>query len=555
MGNWTKVRTVVMLASLLVVIVCMPQTGFGQGAATGSIQGTVTDPSGASLPEVTVTITASQTNRSRTTVTGNDGTYNTSGLAIGPYSIKVEKAGFSTKINDQVQVSVGQASVVDVQLAVGNATETVTVEATVTPITEDKPDRALVLGAATLAKLPIQVAGGARLDDSFITLSPGVTGDTFSARVNGAPDFSQDFYYDGIPYMNADGGGRQEGAQAPFESVDEYSIQTNAYAAQYGRGSSLLNFHIRSGTNQPHGALYEYFRNNVLDAPGYFQRGPHTEKQHEFGFRLGGPVYIPKVYNGKDKTFFYVNFDWYKFRGGSSNSLITLPTAAMRNGDFSALLNPSQTFGTNPCDGTTIEGGQIYDPNTTRTVAGQICRDAFPGNIIPTNRLSPLSAQYIGLIPASGNQNVNNNTLTSLPSSPQNNLFYLFKGDHSINHALVVHGSYYKGGEATPTPSLISGPLGNGNNFIIGFYEPRVALDWTITPHLLNQTLFSVQYTTGARFYLNNVPADFNSPISTPGIPFPALNVEGQIQPGSTFGVGANQRGSERRVLALHLLR
>ena len=540
MGNWSKLRTVLTVASLLIVIVCMQQTGLGQGSAAGSIQGTVTDSSGASLPGVTVTATASQTNQNRTMLTGNDGSYNLRDLAIGPYSIKAEKAGFSSQIIDKVEVSVGQAFIVNLQLAVGSATETVNVEATATPITEDKPDRALVLGAATLAKLPIQVAGGARLDDSFITLSPGVTGDTFSARINGAPDFTQDFYYDGIPYMNADGGGRQEGAQAPFESVDEYSIQTNAYSAQYGRGSSLLNFHIRSGANQPHGALYEYLRNNVLDAAGFFERGPHTEKQHEFGFRLGGPVYIPKLYNGKDKTFFYVNYDWYRFRGGSSNSLITLPTSAMRGGDFSALLVPSQTFGTNPCDGSTVIGGQIFDPATTQTVGGVTCRTAFPGNIIPTGRLSPLSAQFIGLIPPSGSQALTNNTLETLPSSPQNNLFYLFKADHNINHSLVLHGSYYKGNEATPTPSLFSGPLGNGNTFIIGFYEPRASLDWAISPHLLNQVLYSVQYTTGARFYLEAVPSSFTSPISTPGIPFPALNVQGM----PSFGVGATNGGA-----------
>lgn len=539
MSNVKRWRFMLTAGVVLITIILVSQTGFAQGNSVGAIQGTVTDSSGATLQGVKVIITNKDNNGQHAVVTGSDGIYNVPDLAIGPYRVEAQKDGFRTE-TAHVVVSVSKTTNIDIALAVGSTTEAINVEANITPITEDKPDRGVVLEPDTLAKLPIQVAGGARLDDSFITLAPGVTGDTFSARINGAPDFTQDFYYDGIPYMNADGGGRQEGAQAPFESVDEYSIQTNAYSAQYGRGSSLLNFHIRSGTNRLHGAAYEYLRNNVLDAPGYFERGPHTEKQHEFGFRVGGPVYIPKVYDGKDKTFFYTNFDWYKFRGGSTNSLVTLPTNAMKSGDFSALLNPAVTYGTNPCDGTQVIQGQIFDPATTQTVGGQICRTAFPGNIIPINRQSPLSAKFIALLPPSGTQAVTNNTLESLPSSPQNNLFYLFKADHGINHSLALHASYYKGNEAIPTPSLFSGPLGNGNQFIVGFWEPRVSLDWTVNPHVFNQILFSTQYTTGARFYYETVPSSFNSAITTPGIPFPALNVQGM----PSFGVGATSGGA-----------
>ena len=122
----------------------------------------------------------------------------------------------------------------------------------------------------------------------------------------------------------------------------------------YGRGAGLLNFHIRSGTNRLHGGGWEYLRNNVLDAKGFFATEAPTEKQNEFGFKLGGPVYIPKIYDGKDKTFFFTNFNWFRFRGGNSNSLTTLPTAAMKTGDFSSLVNPAINLGINPCDGSTV---------------------------------------------------------------------------------------------------------------------------------------------------------------------------------------------------------
>jgi hypothetical protein len=343
--------------------------------------------------------------------------------------------------------------------------------------------------------------------------------------------------------MNADGGGRQEALGAPFESVDEYAIVTNAYNAQYGRGAGLLNFHIRSGTNRLHGGGWEYLRNNVLDAKGYFATEAPTEKQNEFGFKLGGPVYIPKIYDGKDKTFFFTNFNWFRFRGGNSNSLTTLPTAAMKTGDFSSLLNTSINLGTNPCDGSTVYAGQIFDPNTTQVVGGQTCRTAFPGNMIPLGRLSPLSAQFLSLIPTATSNAPIDNTLVAVPTAPQNNLVYLFKVDHSINHAVTFHGSYYKGRYNTPTSPLVSGPLGTGNNFNVLGWQPRASVDWTINSHLLNQTLYSVQYTEGVRIYFPLVPSSFTSAISTPGQPFPALAIQGMPSFGTGSDNGQNSGG------------
>jgi Carboxypeptidase regulatory-like domain/TonB dependent receptor len=544
MGNcfgWVReVRTVLSVLALLVAVVLTQQTAMAQGSADGSIRGVITDPSGASVAGVTVSVTNSQTGVSKTVTTGNDGIFNILNLAPNVYTVKAEKAGFGTRLSNNVEVSVGHATDADIQLAVGSVTDTVNVEATVAPITEDKGDRGVVLGAQTLENLPLQVSGNIRLVDTFLTLAPGVTGDTFSARINGAPDFSQDFYYDGIPYMNADGGGRQEALGAPFESVDEYAIITNAYNAQYGRGAGLLNFHIRSGTNRLHGGGWEYLRNNVLDSRGHnFLATPEpaaNEKQNEFGFKVGGPVYIPKIYDGKDRTFFFTNFNWFRFRGGISNSTETLPTAAMKTGDFSSLLNPAITLGINPCDGSTVIAGQIFDPNTTQVVGGQTCRTAFPGNIIPIGRLSPLSAQYLALIPTATTNAPINNTLVAVPTAPQNNLVYLFKVDHNINHAVTVHGSYYKGRYNTPTSPLISGPLGTGNNFNVLGWQPRASVDWTINSHLLNQTLYSVQYTEGVRIFFPLVPSNFTSAISTPGQPFPALSVQGM----PAFGTGAD---------------
>ena len=535
---WGTVTAAFVLA---VIFVCGNMTVYAQGTSSGSIQGTVTDASGAAIPGATVNISDVQTNLNRTYTATADGRYTALDVPVGTYVVKAEKAGFGTKVSQNVQVNPGTNTDLDIQMAVGGVTETLDVKESTAPITEDKPDRGVILQPETLQTLPLQVSGGARQVDAFLTLAPGVTGDTFSARINGAPNFAQDFYYDGIPYMNGDGGGRQEGLGVPFEAVDEYAINTNAYSAVYGRGSGLLNFHIKSGTNRLHGGAWEYLRNDALDAAGYFQRGPHTEKQHEFGFKVGGPVYIPKIYNGIDKTFFFFNIDWYRQRGGSSSSSFTLPTNAMKQGDFSGLLdsNPADSLGVNPCDGSSVQPGQIFDPLTSQTVGGAQCRTAFPGNVIPINRLSPLSAQYLSLIPNSGTQAVVNNTLVKVPEFAQNNLFWLVKIDHNIAQSLVFHGSYYLGRYNTPRPPIFAGPLGTSDNSDVHANMPRLSLDYAIRPNLLNQTLFSWQYTTSNNVYSPLVPASFNSPIAITGQPYPALAISGL----PTFGTGLSNTG------------
>ncbi|MBS1850087.1 MAG: TonB-dependent receptor [Acidobacteria bacterium] len=543
-----------MVCLVACLVVGSQQSAWTQGVATGSIKGLVTDASGAGIAGAKITVTNTATNAKQTLLSESDGGYQAPNLAIGTYTVKAEKDGFSTAVNENIRVSVSQSVTVDIKMTVGSVSEILTVEATSeAPITEDKGDRSVVLPAETLSKLPLQVAGGARQVDAFLTLAPGVTGDTFSARINGAPNFSQDFYYDGIPYMNADGGGRQEGLQPPFESVDEYSINTNAYSAQYGRGAGLLNFHFKSGTNQFHGGAWEFMRNNALDALGYFASSSgakSSQKQNEFGFRIGGPVIIPKLYDGKDKTFFSFTLNWFRFRGGSANtSKITLPTANMANGDFSELLGgPVQVHSDpndsnsplvnliNPCDDSTVLQGQIFDPTTSQTVGGVPCRTAFAGNIVPSNLLSTLSNPYLQLIPTATLPGVIQNAFAIPSSAPQNNHIWLLKIDHNISPKLVLHASHYQMKFNTPTSPIISGVLGTGNNFNVQGWEPRISLDHTITSNLFNQTAFSVQYTQGVRIFFPLVPDSFNSPLATAGLPYPAIAVQNM----PTFGGGAN---------------
>jgi Carboxypeptidase regulatory-like domain/TonB dependent receptor len=472
-------------------------------------------------------VTNTETNVSQALTTRDDGDFSVPNLAIATYTVKVEKQGFNIAVRQAVEVTVGHTSLLNIQLAPGQETQTVTVQAQTTAITENSPDRSTFLSADSIQKLPLQLSNGPRLDDSFISLAPGVTGNTFSARINGAPDFSQDFYYDGIPYMNANGGGRQEGGGPPVDAVDEYAIETNPYTASAGRSVGFLNFHLHSGTNSLHGGAWEYLRNNVLDSRGYFSTTAGTEKQNEYGFKIGGPVYIPKLYDGRNKTFFFFLLDWYKFRGGVATSLITLPTAQMLKGDFSQLPFP------------------IYDPATT-TPDGQggFARTPFPGNIIPPGRLSATSAPYLSLIPAATLPGITNNAVEATPSLPIDNFYPFVKIDHIFSPKLTLHASYYQISESILSSSpVISGPLGSGVNDIGHLHEPRLSLDQSLSSSLLNQTSFSVQYTESGNTYFPVVPTGFGSPLATPGLPYPALVVQNMPQFGSGSDDGSNAGG------------
>jgi hypothetical protein len=523
MRNDRLPRKVIAITSFFVLLLSTSLTVQAQSNTSGSIEGTVSDASGAVVPGATVTVTNKGTNVTLTETTRADGDYRAVNLAIGLYQVKVAKTGFGTQVSNDVDVELGHATQVNVQLAAGQASETVTVEASSVAITEDRGDRSTVLEAETLEKLPLEVAGERRQTDTFLTLAPGVTGDTFSARINGAPDFSQDFFYDGIPYMNADGGGRQENSGPPVDAVDEFAINTNAYSAQYGRSTGQLDFHLTSGTNRLHGAAWEYLRNNVFDAKGYFGSAT-TEKQHEFGFKLGGPIYIPKVYDGRNKAFFHVVFDWYRFRGGVATQLITLPTSRMLQGDFSQLPFP------------------IFDPLTTRPGSnGTFIRDPFPGNIIPQSRESAISAAYISMIPAATNDVPFSNTVLKTPSAPTNAFYPFVKVDYSIKPRFIIHGSYYRTHSAGITSPTFSGPLGAGNSFGGTEHEPRFSLDQNYTANIINQTLYSIQKTFGTRTFFPLVPANSTLPLAVPGLPYPAITTDVPNQQQFGAGVDNNQ--------------
>jgi hypothetical protein len=493
----------------------------------GSIEGTVRDPSGANIPDAKVTITNIRTNVSQTVTTSSYGQYTAPNLPPGIYRVTVEHTGFKRAIKENIRVVVGTASVVDVQLAVGTVGQTVTVAAQSTPVVSTTANLGTIITPKTISALPLEVAGSARQLDSFIFLTPGVTGNTFQSQVNGGPTFDQEILIDGLPWLNSDEGGSFLQFRPPFESIDEFKMQTNTYSAQYGRGTGIENYHLKSGTNQLHGDAFEFVRNTVLDARGFFAPTRGIEKQNEYGFTAGGPIYLPKIYDGRNKTFWNFTYEGFKFRGAIRTSLITLPQPAFLSGDFSQLKDAS---------GNLIP---IFDPATTRPDGhGGITRDPFPGNIIPPDRISTISEKFVPLIPTANLPGLINNALVGVPSAPPiDEGDWLLKVDHYIDAKNVLHGSLTRTSQSFPGASpQIPGPLGVFIEQIVPSWQGRITYDRIFSSNLINT--LGVQYIRTVTFQIpKNLNQNLDTPISPIGASYPRFNIPGYVG----FGTGSSE--------------
>ncbi len=362
---------------------------------TASLEGTVTDPTGAATPGATVRVRNSSTNVETRVTTGSDGRYFVASLQPGgPYVITVEAAGFKTEERGGVTLEVNQAARVDIALEVGSASETVQVTGEAPLLEASTAAMGQVVDNRSIVNLPLNQ----RNAYSLVFLVPGVTGgvnaqyNSQNISVNGGRPGSTDILVDGIPSSPPLVNPIQGFAVFPsVESVEEFKVQTNSYSAEFGRsGSGIVNLIYKSGTDSFHGSAFEFLRNSDLDSNNFFsnlhgQPLPNF-KRSQFGGSLGGPVELPKLYNGKDKTFFFVAYEG--LRQGSADTLTTsLPTLLQRQGNFSQTLNAA---------GKPVV---IFDPSTTVASGSGYVRQPFPGNIIPADRINPVAANVIKFYP------------------------------------------------------------------------------------------------------------------------------------------------------------
>jgi hypothetical protein len=365
--------------------------------ATGEVSGTVTDASGGVVASAKVTVTNSETGMSREGSTDSSGAYIFTLLQPGFYNLAVEAPGFRKTVRNGVELRVNQRAEVNLQLQVGQVTDTVEVAASA-PLLESQSS---TLGSVIDTQLTEELPLNGRNFVQLATLSPGVNGTGYSVAgtimsgtrpddrrpgteifSNGNREGSNDFLYDGID--NNDRLTLSIVLRPGVEAIKEFKVQTNLYSADQGRNSgAVVDVVTKSGTNQWHGSVFEFLRNSAMDARNFFNtKGTPfpSFRYNQFGGSFGGPVEIPKIYKGRNSTFFFVDYEGFR-RNSQQLLTTTVPTAAMRQGDFSAL----------PV--------KIYDPTTTTPSGSSYTRTQFPGNMIPASRFDPITAKLVNAYP------------------------------------------------------------------------------------------------------------------------------------------------------------
>ncbi|MBT9332371.1 TonB-dependent receptor domain-containing protein [Paracidobacterium acidisoli] len=469
-------------------------TGVWAQAGGGSLTGTVTDPGGAVIPNATVTLTNAEMGTNYSSISNSDGRYVFPQVAVGTYTLKVAATGFSQQIQQGVGISVGNTTTANVSMQIGQATQQVVVNGNVQQIQTESSDVGTTVSPKLIQQLPLSFSGLVRSPLQFMTLTPGFEGDASgnpqsqaSFKLNGGGSGSADVLLDGASVSLASPN-YQWNFGISVEAVNEFKVQTSTFPAEYGRtGGGFVNVATRSGGDQFHGGVYDLLKNKVFDANSWqnnhLGNAKPTDTQNDFGGFGGGPVFIPKLYDGRGKTFWFFSYEGFRYISVSHNTQ-SYPTPAMwQNGDFSALL-PTQSV-----NGVVYPGRQLYDYTTCSGAnLGKTCQP-FVNNQIPTDRLDPLAKNYMALLPTP--------QITTRPwlnlnyslSAPVNNDLYSIRIDQNIGQRNKLYGSFAQA-DMPVVDNYSIGPLFTNNFGSTMTHYVRLAEDWTITPNLLNHLNF-----------------------------------------------------------------
>jgi outer membrane receptor protein involved in Fe transport len=349
----------------------------------GSISGMVLDATGAVVPSAKLVITNRDTNTTFTTVSGDAGQYTIPNLSPGIYNLRVEKSGFKAAVTAGIAIDAGTNVREDVSLQVGNASQSVEVQAEAVAVQTDNARSQTVITDKLIRDLPTVVGGNLRSPFDLAILTPESKnfGDN-NFQIGGGQAASFGVNLDGISANTTRAlSNSWVATNTPsIEALTEFTVETNGFKAEYGAaGGGTINFISKSGTNEFHGVAYEYARNDALDARGFFQAQKQVYKQHDFGATIGGPVWLPKLYNGRNKTFFFTSYEGFRNRNGAVSDRRTVPAAEMLDGEFHNWVDASGKL------------LQIYDPFSLHDGV----RDPFAGNVIPKNRFDPQSVKAI----------------------------------------------------------------------------------------------------------------------------------------------------------------
>ena len=471
----------------------------------GTIAGLVTDSTGAIMANVEVTLTNTGTNTSTKITSTTSGEFNALNLQTGDYRIEVSVPGFKHFISSGVHVTAGSSLRQDIKLQVGQVTESIEVASQAGQLQTEDAKVSSAVENKMIDELPLVVGGAMRSPFDLVTITPQAKGSGNAMLIAGGQAGAWGATLDGLSVNTNRAGDATETAYLTpsVEAITEFSVETNGFKAEYAQaGGGMITFASKSGTNAFHGSAYDFLRNDDLDSRGFFAPIRSIYKQNDFGGSAGGPVRIPKLYDGRNKTFFFATFEGFRNRIGSNGSGLTVPIADFYKGDFSKWVDSKNAM------------IPIYDTATTTANANGVgfTRQAFAGNIIPPSRLSKVALSMVpfasavapnrpGITPGTSGY-VRNNYVTAGGTTTSPTTKGGFKIDHNVgsNHhiSFFYNKTIFDSGPGPSGPNGLPIPLWNGS---VSHYEAadyRMTYDWTISPRILSH------FTIGGNTFFKN---------------------------------------------------
>ncbi|MEP7366128.1 MAG: TonB-dependent receptor [Acidobacteriota bacterium] len=458
----------------------------------GAISGLVTDPSGGAVAGAELTIVNVATNATARALSSNAGEFSAQNLVPGVYRVEIVAAGFKKSVQQNVVVAAATTLRLNARLQLGQVSEQIEVSAAATVIQTDNAKVSTQVQNKMVDELPLVVAGTLRSPFNLVAVVAEARGDGTTLSIGGGQAASWNATLDGYSVTTNRSGNADEAAlnTPSVEALTEFTVDTNGFKAEYGQaGGGVMTFASKSGGNQFHGNVYDFLRNDALDARGFFAGSRSIYRQNDYGFTASGPVYIPKLYDGRNKTFWFISHEGFRNRVGANDTILTVPTPEMYSGDFRNWVDQNNKV------------VPIYDPGTTRansSGSGSV-RDLFPNNLIPASRFANTSnaiAQFgkavtpnRGGTPGSSayvrqNYIVSGGTLVT-PTDK-----WSVKGDQQIgnNHRVSLLWNitdYRRQAGPAGAPGLPE-PLWNGQLQAWNTEAYRVTEDWTISPNMVN---------------------------------------------------------------------
>src|SRR5579884_1408567 len=466
---------------------------------TGEIRGTVEDPSGAVIIGAEVAATPDTGGAGRRAITDKAGEYIIPAVPVGSYTVEVKATGFTTFVQHQIAVDIGHVALVNATLRIGVATQVVTAEARAPLVETTSTQLGAVMESTAVVNLPLNT----RDTYELLQLQPGVQSeqgyDLFagseaagSVSVNGGRGRANNFNVNGgdanDQFLNA------AAIQPSPDSIQEFRVLTNTFDAEYGRNSgAVVNVVTKGGTNGFHGDVYEFFRNKVLNARGYFDTEKPDFKQNQFGGTFGGPI-------KKDRTFFFGSYEGRRIRQGISSPVVTVPTLAERNGDFSEGLPASQIT---PFSGALNNSIILQQrPGCASAIAaeggaplsdGVLYSAIFPNNQIPIPCMDPTARDLLGYVPL---PNRGLNQFQSVPVEPTRGDQFTIRLDHRINDKQNLSVYYYFNDDSVLQPFAnfqLAGANVPGFGSLVAerFQQWNISHTWTVSPSSVNEFRFT----------------------------------------------------------------